>query len=120
MRRFCAIAIALAIVAGTAAQQPQLRLRLQASGFANPVAFVQDPADRSVQFVVQQDGHVRVVRGATVLGPDFLDLSSAIVSGGERDCSVPFPPDTLTSGRFFVDFTTLRRYRRRALQTARR
>jgi glucose/arabinose dehydrogenase len=106
MRRFCAIAISLAIVAGTAAQQPQLRLRVHASGFANPVAFVQDPADRSVQFVVQQDGHVRVVRGATVLGPDFLDLSSAIVSGGEQGLlGLAFSPDTLTSGRFFVDFT---------------
>jgi glucose/arabinose dehydrogenase len=106
MRRLCAIAMSLAIVAGTAAQQPQLRLRLQASGFANPVAFVQDPSDRSVQFVVQQDGHIRVVRGATVLGPDFLDLSSAIVSGGEQGLlGLAFSPDTLTSGRFFVDFT---------------
>jgi len=107
MRRFCAIAIALAIVAGTSAQsQPQLRLRLQASGFNNPVAFVQDPADRSVQFVVQQDGHVRVVRGASVLGPDFLDLSSMIVSGGEQGLlGLAFAPDSLTSGRFFVDFT---------------
>src|SRR4249920_3205865 len=106
MRRLCAIAMTLAIVAGTAAQQPQLRLRLQASGFANPVAFVQDPSDRSVQFVVQQDGHIRVVRGATVLGPDFLDLSSAIVSGGEQGLlGLAFSPDTLTSGRFFVDFT---------------
>jgi glucose/arabinose dehydrogenase len=107
MRRFCAIAIALAIVAGAAAQsQPQLRLRLQASGFTNPVAFVQDPSDRSVQFVVQQNGHIRVVQGAAVLGPDFLDLSSAIVSGGEQGLlGLAFPPDTLTSRRFFVDFT---------------
>jgi glucose/arabinose dehydrogenase len=107
MRRFCAIAMSLAIVAGTAAQQqPQLRLRLLASGFANPLAFVQDPSDRSVQFVVQQDGHIRVVRGATVLGPDFLDLSSAIVSGGEQGLlGLAFSPDTLTTGRFFVDFT---------------
>jgi glucose/arabinose dehydrogenase len=107
MRRFCAIAMSLAIVAGTAAQQqPQLRLRLLASGFANPLAFVQDPSDRSVQFVVQQDGHIRAIRGATVLGPDFLDLSSAIVSGGEQGLlGLAFSPDTLTTGRFFVDFT---------------
>jgi glucose/arabinose dehydrogenase len=113
MRRFCATAIAIAIVVGAAAQsqsqpqpQPQLRLRLQASGFSNPVAFVQDPSDRSVQFVVQQNGHVRAVHGATVLGPDFLDLSSAIVSGGEQGLlGLAFAPDTVTSGRFFVDFT---------------
>ena len=45
-----------------------MRLRTQASGFTSPIAFVQDPADRAVQFVVQQDGHIRVVRGATVSG----------------------------------------------------
>jgi glucose/arabinose dehydrogenase len=84
----------------------QLRLRVQASGFSSPIAFVQDPADRAVQLVVQQDGHVRVVRGATVLGPDFLDLSPAIVSGGEQGLlGLAFSPDTLTSGRVFVDFT---------------
>src|SRR4051812_37331858 len=107
MRRFCAITISLLIVVWTATGlQAQLRLRLQASGFSNPVAFVQDPLDRAVQLIVQQDGHVRVVRGGTVLGPDFLDLSSAIVSGGEQGLlGLAFSPDTLTSGRFFVDFT---------------
>jgi glucose/arabinose dehydrogenase len=56
--------------------------------------------------VVQQDGHVRVVRGATVLPSDFIDLSAAIVAGGEQGLlGFAFPPDTVTSGRFFVDFT---------------
>ena len=84
----------------------QLRLRTQASGFSTPVAFVQDPADRGVQFVVQQDGHIRVVRGDTVLGPDFLDVSAAIVAGGEQGLlGLAFSPDSIASGRFFVDFT---------------
>ena len=70
------------------------------------MAFVQDPFDRAVQLVVQQDGHIRVVRGTTVLGPDFLDLSAAIVSGGEQGLlGLAFAPDTITSNRFFVDFT---------------
>ena len=72
----------------------QLRLRTQASGFTSPIAFVQDPADRAVQFVVQQDGHIRVVRGAAVLRPSFIDLSAAIVSGGEQGLlGLAFPPD---------------------------
>jgi len=84
----------------------QLRLRLQASGFVNPVAFVQDPADRGVQFVVQQNGHIRAVRGTTVLDPDFLDLSAAIVSGGEQGLlGLVFGPDAAASSRFFVNFT---------------
>src|SRR5215213_7586574 len=84
----------------------QLRLRAQVSGFANPVAFVQDPSDRGIQFVVQQNGHVRAVRGATLLDQDFLDLSGSIVSGGEQGLlGLVFSPDTATSGRFFVNFT---------------
>ena len=106
MPGFRAIAIALLVWGATGELQAQVRLRVQASGFVNPVAFVQDPADRAVQLVVQQDGHVRVVRGATVLGPDFLDLSAAIVSGGEQGLlGLAFAPDTITSGRFFVNFT---------------
>jgi len=84
----------------------QLRSRVQVSGFTTPVAFVQDPADRTVQFVVQQNGRIRAVRGAAVLSPDFLDVSSAIVSGGEQGLlGLAFPPDAAASGRFFVDFT---------------
>ena len=107
MRQPRAILIGLLVVTGAVAQlHAQLRLRTQASGFSSPVAFVQDPADRAVQFVVQQDGHIRVVRGATVLPSDFIDLSSAIVAGGEQGLlGLAFPPDAVTSGRFFVDFT---------------
>src|SRR5580765_8999868 len=101
-----AVLAALVVCGAVANLQAQLRLRVQASGFVNPIAFVQDPADRAVQLVVQQDGHIRVVRGTTVLGPDFLDLSAAIVSGGEQGLlGLAFAPDTLTSGRLFVDFT---------------
>src|SRR5258706_11568549 len=99
--------VAVLVVCGAVANlHAQLRLRAQASGLVNPVAFVQDPADRAVQFVVQQNGHIRVARGTTVLGPDFLDLSAAIVSGGEQGLlGLAFSPDTLTSGRLFTDFT---------------
>ena len=54
--------------------QDRLRLQVYASGFTAPVAFVQDPLDRSVQFVVEQAGRIRVVRSGTVQPTDFLDL----------------------------------------------
>src|SRR5437773_2513507 len=102
-----AIVLALLAVSAMAADlHAQLRSRVQASGFTSPLAFVQDPADRTMQFVVQQNGRIRAVRGATVLTPDFLDVSSAIVSGGEQGLlGLAFPRDTAISGRFFVDFT---------------
>src|SRR5205823_14240374 len=56
--------------------QTSLRARVYASGFTLPVAFVQDPTDRTIQYVVQQGGRIRVVRSGTVLPTDFLDLAS--------------------------------------------
>jgi len=84
----------------------QLRLRAQASGFTSPVAVVQDPADRGVQFVVQQGGRIRVVGSTGVLTTDFLDVSASIVAGGEQGLlGLAFPSGASASGRFFVNFT---------------
>ena len=83
----------------------QLRSRVLASGFTSPVAILQDPIDRSVQFVVQQNGHVRVVRDGAVLSADFLDMSRDTLAGGERGLlGLAFAPDS-SSGRVFVNFT---------------
>ena len=102
-----AIAIATVVTCGVGADlHAQLRARLYASGFAVPIAFVQDPANRGVQFVVQQNGRIRVIRGGAVLATDFIDLSAAIVSGGEQGLlGLAFPPGAAASGRFFVNFT---------------
>ena len=67
---------------------------MYASGFTAPVAFVQDPTDRDVQFVVEQGGRIRVVRGGSLLPADFLDLRGQISSGGERGLlGLAFAPD---------------------------
>src|ERR1700687_2049222 len=103
--RLAAIVVPLAWAAPGEAQ-PQLRTQVYASGFALPVAFVQDPTDRSVQYVVQQSGHIRGVRNGSVLATDFLDLSSAIAFGGEQGLlGMAFAPDYATSGRCYVNFT---------------
>jgi glucose/arabinose dehydrogenase len=83
-----------------------VRLVTYASGFTNPVAFVQDPADSRVQFVVEQAGRIRVVVAGQLQSTDFLDLSAAIRSGGEQGLlGLAFPPDGASSGRFYVNFT---------------
>jgi glucose/arabinose dehydrogenase len=106
-RAMAAASIAMIVVAATAADlDAQVRARVQASGFSAPVGFVQDPTDRATQFVVQQDGRIRVLRGASVLPQDFLDVSATIVSGGEQGLlGLAFPPDAASSRRFFVNFT---------------
>ena len=102
-----AIAIAAVVACGIGVDlHAQLRARVHASGFASPIAFAQDPTDRAVQFVVQQNGRIRVIRAGTVLPADFIDLSAAIVSGGEQGLlGLAFPPGAAASERFFVNFT---------------
>src|SRR5205085_8820440 len=100
IRTVIALVAALAIASTASAQ---LRPRTVASGFITPVAVLADPADRSVLFVVQQNGHIRVIRAGAVLSADFLDLSGTILGGGERGLlGLAFAPDYTTSGRFFV------------------
>ena len=59
-----------------------------------------------MQLVAQQNGRIRLVRDGTTSAADFIDLSSAIVAGGEQGLlGLAFPPDAAASGRFFVNFT---------------
>ncbi len=84
----------------------QLRAELVASGFTQPVAFVQDPSDSTVQVVVQQDGRVRVLRNGVVQATDYLDLRSVVRNEGEQGLlGLAFAPNYATSGRVFVNFS---------------
>ena len=86
----------------------QLQGQIYASGFESPLAFVQDPTDRTVQFVVQQTGRIRVVRSGATLPGDFLDLTTQIACCGERGLlGLAFAPDYASSGRFVVNFTNV-------------
>src|SRR5918994_1656625 len=97
----CAFVLLAAVPAGA-----QLQGQVYASGFQSPLAFVQDPTDRNVQFVVQQAGRIPVVRNGTILSTDFLNLTSSVKSGGEQGLlGLAFAPDYASSGRFFVNFT---------------
>src|SRR6476469_206603 len=103
--RYPALAV-LALVLQSHAAAAQLRPVTYVSGLTQPVAFVQDPGDATVQYVVQQNGIVRAIRNGTLQSTAFLDLRPAISTGGERGLlGIAFPPDYAVSGRFFVDFT---------------
>jgi glucose/arabinose dehydrogenase len=99
------LALAAVLVARVDAQAP-VRTRVVVSGLASPVAFVQDPSNAAVQFVVEQGGRIRVVNNEVLAATDFLDLRSAINAGGERGLlGLAFAPDYATSRRFYVNFT---------------
>ncbi|HEY0284064.1 MAG TPA: PQQ-dependent sugar dehydrogenase [Vicinamibacterales bacterium] len=98
--------VGLCLAESTYAQQ--LQGQVYASGFQSPVAFVQDPTDRAVQFVVEQGGRIRVVRNGTALGNDFLNLAGSVSCCGERGLlGLAFAPDYASSGRFYVNFTNV-------------
>ena len=104
MRARYLLAASAVLVAAAFALLAQTRPRglVYASGFTAPLAFVADPLDRTVQFVVEQGGRIRVVRNATTLPADLLDLSNVVSSGGERGLlGLACAPD----GRLFVNFT---------------
>ena len=106
-RIFLVAVLALALVAPSSAQ-PVVRARQFAAGFAAPVAFIQDPADRTVQFVVEQAGRIRTLRNGELQATDFLDIRSSVRAGGEQGLlGLAFPPDTAASGRFYVNFINL-------------
>src|SRR6186997_2980102 len=62
----------------------QLRATTYATGLSSPLAFVQDPADAANQYVVQQGGVIRPIRNGVLQPTPFLDITGAILSGGER------------------------------------
>jgi len=97
---------AAAVTASPREASAQLRARPFVSGLSAPVAFVQDPSDPAVQFVVEQAGPVRVIRNGELLAAPFLDLTAGVSTGGERGLlGLAFPPDYAASGRFYVNFT---------------
>ena len=104
---FRAVLAASLFVASPPAAFAQIRADVYISGLSSPLAFIQDPSNASVQYIVQQGGRIRVVVNGVLQSTDFLTLtSSEIVSGGEQGLlGLAFPPDYATSGRFYVNFT---------------
>ena len=91
----------------TATQAQGGRLALRPIGrFSSPLTLTSPPRDTRRQFVVEQGGRIRVVRSGRVLRRPFLDVSRAIVSGGEQGLlGLAFAPDYARSRRFYVHFT---------------
>jgi glucose/arabinose dehydrogenase len=120
VRSIAAIAVAL-VACAVAPARGQVRAELVAGGFTQPVAFVQDPSDATVQLVVQQDGRIRALRDGAVQEADYLDLRAVVRNSGEQGLlGLAFAPDYATSGRVFINFvntsghTVVARFRRSA------
>jgi len=88
---------------------PGLTLRVDpfiSSGLSAPV-FLTQPLDDGRIFVVEQAGRIRIIKNGALQTTPFLDLTSRVLSGGERGLlSVAFHPQYATNHYFYVYFTT--------------
>src|SRR5256714_7726463 len=74
--------------------------------FNSPVYLTAAPGDTGRLFVVEQGGTIRVLHHDTIQARPFLNITSKVLSGGERGLlSMAFDPDYGVTGRFFVYFT---------------
>jgi uncharacterized protein (TIGR03437 family) len=99
----------LALSLTSAAQEtewPRLRPVLVATGFDLPVD-IQSPRDGTWRlFIVEQTGRVKVMDDLKVRPEPFLDLSSKVISGGERGLlGLAFPPNFVEKQHFYVNYT---------------
>jgi glucose/arabinose dehydrogenase len=82
----------------------QLSLMEVASGFTRPVFVAAPPGDDRL-FVVEQDGHVQLLRGGERIGT-FLDISTMVSGGNEQGLlGLAFSPNFSDDGHFYVDYT---------------
>ena len=76
------------------------------SGLSSPV-FLTQPLDDGRIFVVEQPGRIRIIKDGVLQTTPFLDLTTRVLSGGERGLlSVAFHPQYATNHFFYVYFTT--------------
>ncbi|MGE0405735.1 MAG: sorbosone dehydrogenase family protein [Candidatus Korobacteraceae bacterium] len=85
---------------------PAVTLTSLVSGLSSPLD-LQDPRDGSGRlFVVEQAGRVRIIQNGILLSTPFLDISSKLLSGGERGLlGLVFHPSFPQNPRFYVNYT---------------
>ncbi|CAN5723240.1 hypothetical protein BH24ACI2_BH24ACI2_11950 [soil metagenome] len=82
------------------------RLQPYLSGLSSPLLLTNAKDGTKRNFVVQQGGIIKVVQPGSNTPTDFLNITSRIVSGGERGLlGLTFHPQFATNGYFFVNYT---------------
>jgi hypothetical protein len=90
------------------AQTPPPTIRIQPfiSGLTSPLLATNARDGSRRLFIVQQGGIIKVVQPGSTTATDFLNITTRIVSGGERGLlGLAFHPDFRTNGYFFVNYT---------------
>ncbi|HKS06633.1 MAG TPA: PQQ-dependent sugar dehydrogenase [Gemmatimonadaceae bacterium] len=94
-------------VAGPPAPTPFAIVARQviSSGLSSPVYLTAPPGDARL-FIVEQAGRIRIFKDGALVVTPFLDVTSKVLSGGERGLlSLAFDPQYATNGRFYIYYT---------------
>jgi glucose/arabinose dehydrogenase len=103
----CALSCLIFVfVLGAAAPASAVEL-VKVTSVPTPTHVTAPRGDYKRLFVVQQDGLIRVVHGASKKRKPFLDIRKFVTSGGERGLlSMAFARDYRRSGKFYVYYTS--------------
>jgi glucose/arabinose dehydrogenase len=86
----------------------RLKLTRVATGLDAPVDLASTPSEPDRLYIVEQPGRIRVIENGRLSPQPFLDITSAVRSGGEQGLlSVAFHPDYADNRLFYVDYTDL-------------
>ncbi|MBP1703164.1 MAG: hypothetical protein H6Q38_2271 [Chloroflexi bacterium] len=77
-----------------------------ATGFNLPVQVTNAGDGTQRLFVVEQTGKIRIIKSGIVLATPFLDLTTQVISGGERGLlGLAFHPGYTSNGYLYVNYT---------------
>lgn len=87
------------------AEDPQLKFtQVSTLGSITDITNAGDDSHRL--FMVEQGGRILILKNGDTLTEPFLDISTRVLSGGERGLlSLAFSPDYKSSGNFYVWYT---------------
>lgn len=101
--------IIMGVIAVSAAAQEIPPMRLVPfinSGLSSPVLITNAGDGSNRLFIVQQGGMIRVIQPDSTASTVFLDITSRVLSGGERGLlGLAFHPEYKFNRRFFVYYT---------------
>jgi uncharacterized protein (TIGR03437 family) len=99
---------ALLFAACVYAQNPNIQLQQVATGFSSPVLVTNARDGSNRLFIVEQTGRIRVLQPDATTATEFLNLTTKLVSGGERGLlGLAFHPNYQTNRKFYVNYTRL-------------
>jgi hypothetical protein len=98
--------ILLFLAAPLMAQTPHIALEPLASNLSSPLYLTHAHDGSNRRFILEQPGRIRVLQPGSSTPTLFLDISSRVLSGGERGLlGLAFHPQFAANGRFFVNYT---------------